>query len=53
LAARFYLGVGKQKLSLEHFSLAHETYIAWGAVGKANCLFQYINSIFASKQQAT
>ncbi|KAL7503900.1 hypothetical protein ACHAXN_005761 [Cyclotella atomus] len=43
MAARFYLETGHQSLSLQHFRLAHETYIAWGALGKANCLFEYTN----------
>jgi hypothetical protein len=55
LAARFYLEIGNQASSLEHFRLAHETYIAWGAVGKANSLFEYIRgtfiSILSNKQQ--
>jgi hypothetical protein len=55
LAGRFYLDIGDRALSFEHFRLAHETYIAWGAVGKASCLFEYINSAFefASAQHAT
>jgi hypothetical protein len=48
LAARFYLEIGSQALSLEHFRLAHETYTAWGAVGKANSLFESTNGTFSS-----
>jgi hypothetical protein len=48
LAARFYLEIGNQALSLEHFRLAHETYIAWGAIGKANSLFEYTNRTFSN-----
>jgi hypothetical protein len=48
LAARFYLEIGNHALSLEHFRLAHETYIAWGAIGKANSLFEYTNRTFSN-----
>jgi tetratricopeptide (TPR) repeat protein len=41
LAAKFYLSIGELQTSLElleHFTLAHEAYCAWGALGKAQKL---------------
>jgi hypothetical protein len=48
LAAEFFLNTGNLSTALEHFLLAHEKYTAWGAVGKANMLFERINEKFAA-----
>jgi tetratricopeptide (TPR) repeat protein len=46
LAAKFYLSIGELKPSLEHFTLAHEMYATWGAMGKAQKLFTYTHETF-------
>jgi ATP-dependent RNA helicase DDX31/DBP7 len=48
LAAKFYLANDEFQTSLEHFRFAHENYSKWGAVGKANHLFSFINEKFAT-----
>lgn len=48
LAAKFYLATGNLRSSLEHFRLAHEKYHQWGALGKADRLFAYINETFSN-----
>ena len=48
LAGRFYLETGDLASSLEHFQTAHSNYSDWGAVGKANHLFNYTNDTFTS-----
>jgi hypothetical protein len=48
LAAKFYLGIGELQMSLQHFTLAHEKYSSWGAIGKAEKLFLYTNEKFTS-----
>ena len=45
-AAKFYLHTGDLAMSLEHFTLAHEKYHEWGALGKADLLFRYIKEKF-------
>ena len=47
LAARFFLCIGELKSSLEHFTLAHEAYGSWGAMGKAEKLFNFVTEQFA------
>lgn len=46
LAAKFYFEIGDLRSSFEHFRLSHEKYSFWGAVKKANLLFEFINSAF-------
>jgi len=46
LAACFYLEVGDPEKSMEYFLLAHEKYHEWGALGKCDSLFKFVNSIF-------
>lgn len=46
LAARFYFEIGDPQTALEHFTLAHKAYGVWGAAGKANQIFEYINEKF-------
>lgn len=41
LAANFYFETGDLIASMEHFKLAHEKYIHWGALAKAEKLFAY------------
>ena len=41
LAAKFYFETCNLKCSMEHFKLAHEKYINWGAFAKAARLFAY------------
>lgn len=45
-AARFYMEIGDNSTSLQHFIMAHETYEAWGAVEKARRMFEYVNEKF-------
>ena len=47
LAGRFYLETGDRVSSLEYLRVAHTKYSEWGAVGKANRLFEYITETFA------
>ncbi|KAL3790207.1 hypothetical protein HJC23_005579 [Cyclotella cryptica] len=48
LAAKFYWGTSSLVSSLEHFRLAHEKYIQWGALSKAGRLFASINQKFSN-----
>eukprot|EP00573_Skeletonema_grethae_P004439 CAMPEP_0201694914 /NCGR_PEP_ID=MMETSP0578-20130828/7019_1 /ASSEMBLY_ACC=CAM_ASM_000663 /TAXON_ID=267565 /ORGANISM="Skeletonema grethea, Strain CCMP 1804" /LENGTH=1341 /DNA_ID=CAMNT_0048180665 /DNA_START=152 /DNA_END=4177 /DNA_ORIENTATION=- len=42
LAAYFYLELGEREQSIEHFMLAHEKYLEWGALGKCDCLLKFV-----------
>ena len=46
LYAKFLMDNGDLHLSLEHFRVAHDHYYKWGALGKADKLFTYININF-------
>jgi hypothetical protein len=48
LAAYFYLDseVGDNKKAMQYFLLAHEKYHEWGALGKCNSLFKFVESTF-------
>jgi hypothetical protein len=46
LAARFYLEIGSQALSLEHFRLAHETYIAGGRLARQTVYLNILTGHF-------
>ena len=48
LAAYFYLELGDINKSVEYFMLAHERYYEWGAFGKCDSLFQFVQSTFNS-----
>jgi hypothetical protein len=47
LAAYFYLEVGENEKAMQYFLLAHEKYHEWGALGKRDSLFKFVESIFA------
>ena len=47
LAANFYHAKGDSATSLEHFRIAHEKYHEWGALKKADKLFESIQKMFA------
>jgi len=47
LAAYFYLELGEMEQSMEYFLAAHERYHEWGAFGKCNSLFEFVNSSFS------
>jgi len=46
LAAYFYLELGDAEKAMEYFLLAHEKYHEWGAIGKCNSLFKFVESRF-------
>jgi hypothetical protein len=46
LAAYFYLEVGDNEKSMQYLLLAHEKYHEWGAIGKCNSLFKFVESNF-------
>ncbi|KAK1742112.1 putative AAA ATPase [Skeletonema marinoi] len=46
LAAYFYLELGDAEKAMEYFLLAHEKYHEWGAFGKCNSLFKFVESRF-------
>ena len=46
LAAYFYLELEDINKSVEYFLLAHEKYHEWGAVGKCNSLFKFVENTF-------
>ena len=47
LTAGFYFDLAAEKSSsLEHYIMAHEKYEKWGAIGKANQLFDLVKSKF-------
>ena len=48
LAAKFYFKIGDMATSLKHYRMSHEIYCKYGADGKADKLFTYINGKFAS-----
>eukprot|EP00984_Skeletonema_dohrnii_P028978 scaffold19263_cov118-Skeletonema_dohrnii-CCMP3373.AAC.1 len=47
LAAYFHLELGEMEQSMEYFLAAHDRYNEWGAVGKCNSLFEFVNSSFS------
>ena len=47
LAAYFHLELGEMEQSIEYFLAAHERYHEWGAFGKCNSLFEFVNSSFS------
>lgn len=44
LAAHFYLELGETGRSLEYFLMAHERYHEWGACGKSNSIFEFVEA---------
>jgi hypothetical protein len=48
LAAKFFWGIGDFKTSLKNFRLAHEKYVQWGAIAKADRLVACINQKFSN-----
>ena len=48
LAGKFYFKTGDLSSSLNHYRMAHEIYCRYGATGKAEKLFMYINWKFAN-----
>ena len=46
LAAYFYLEIGDPAKAIQNFLLAHEKYQEWGALGKCNSLFKFVESTF-------
>ena len=46
MAAYFYLELGEIQKATTHFLLAHEKYQEWGAFGKCNSLFKFVESTF-------
>ena len=46
LTANFYLETDNLTAALNHFQLAHERYETWGAVQKADQLFQFVKERF-------
>ena len=46
LAAYFYLELDEREQSMAYFLLAHERYHEWGAFGKCNSLFEFVESSF-------
>ena len=47
LAAYFHLELGEMEQSMEYFLAAHGRYNEWGAFGKCNSLFEFVNSSFS------
>jgi len=45
LAGYFHLEFGYAEKAMEYFLLAHEKYHEWGALGKCDSLFKFVNSI--------
>jgi hypothetical protein len=46
LAAYFYFEAGDNEKAMHYFLLAHEKYHEWGAFGKCNSLFKFVESNF-------
>ena len=46
LTGYFFLSIGDLSMSLQHFTKAHEKYVAWGAHEKARHLLSYVNETF-------
>jgi predicted ATPase len=46
LAGHFYLGLGETVESMKHFLRAHERYKEWGALGKCEFLFKFLEAIY-------
>ena len=46
LAAYFYLEIRDTKKAMEYFLLAHEKYHEWGAFGKCDSLYKFVQSTF-------
>ncbi|KAK1742678.1 putative AAA ATPase [Skeletonema marinoi] len=42
LAAYFYLELGEREQTVEHFMLAHEKHLEWGALGKCDSLLKFV-----------
>eukprot|EP00984_Skeletonema_dohrnii_P026077 scaffold15349_cov139-Skeletonema_dohrnii-CCMP3373.AAC.2 len=47
LAAYFHLELGEMEQSMEYFLAAHGRYNEWGAFGKCNSLFEFVNNNFS------
>lgn len=48
LAGSFYFKTGNLSSSLKHYRMAHEIYIKYGAIGKADKLFTFIDGKFSN-----
>ena len=46
LAAYFHLEIGNNEKAMQYFLLAHKKYHEWGALGKCNSLFKFVESTF-------
>jgi hypothetical protein len=46
LAAYFYLELGDTEKAMQLFLLAHKKYLEWGALGKCDSLFKFVESNF-------
>jgi hypothetical protein len=46
LAAYFSLEAGENEKAMQYFLLAHDKYREWGALGKCNSLFKFVESTF-------
>ncbi len=53
LAAFFYMEIGETEKALQHFLLAHKKYYEWGASGKCNSLFKFIERNFSQLPQGS
>ena len=51
LAAHFYLDSGETEKSMQHFLLAYERYLEWGALGKCDSIFKFMQSNVTAKSQ--
>ena len=52
LAAFFYMEIGETEKALHHFLLAHKKYYEWGAFGKCDSLFKFVESNFSTLPQS-
>jgi hypothetical protein len=48
MAAYFYLEIGDTEKAMHYFLLAHGKYQEWGALGKCNSLFKFVETTFTS-----
>ena len=50
LAGYFYVELKDTETAIEYFLLAHEKYLKWGAFGKCDSLFKFVESTFSPLQ---
>jgi len=51
LAGYYFMDIGQKDVSMSHILKAHEKYFEWGAIAKANALYEFSTSSMDESDQ--